>query len=247
MKPAPILLFTDFGNQGPYLGQLELAVREVQADAVVINLCSDVPRWNPRAAAYLLAGYARCGPPGTAWVCVVDPGVGSFRDRPVVVHCEERWYVGPDNGQFDVLRMRYPGCRTWPLEYRPEALSSSFHGRDLYAPAAARLAAGWRPEGEGEAAAPVTDLPADGFEVIYLDHFGNAMTGIRPQALPEGTILEAAGHRFVPARTFSDLAPGSPLWYVNSNGLVELACNAASAAGRFGLEVGMRVCVVKGK
>ncbi len=243
MKPPPILLFTDFGSEGPYVGQVELAIRELLPEAVVINLFSDVPRWNPRAAAYLLAGYARCGPPGTVWVCVVDPGVGSFRDRPVVVRCRLRWYVGPDNGQFDVLRLREPDCRTWPLAYRGEELSSSFHGRDLYAPAAARLAAGWRPEGEGEQAAAASDLPADGFEVIYLDHFGNAMTGIRPGALPEGAVLEAAGHHFEPARTFSDRPPGSPLWYVNSNGLVELACNAGSAAQRLGLEVGMAVAV----
>ena len=98
-----IVLFTDYGLQGPYIGQIEAVLCHESSKSTVINLFTDLPRQNPKAAAYLLAAYATEFPPGSIFFCVVDPGVGSFEDNPVVMRIDNRWFIGPGNGVFDIL------------------------------------------------------------------------------------------------------------------------------------------------
>ena len=135
-----IVLFTDFGQ--PYTGQMRaLLAREVPGTAVV-ELFTDLAAWDVRAAAYLLAAYGAEFPIGSIFLSVVDPGVGGER-AALVIEADKRWYVGPDNGLFELVARRAEKLRCWQITWAPERLSNSFHGRDLFAPLAARLAGSW--------------------------------------------------------------------------------------------------------
>lgn len=233
-----ILLFTDFGLSGPYAGQMRTALLAPGPDTAIVDLMHDAPRGNPRAAAYLLAALAGRMPPDCVCLAVVDPGVGGDRP-PVVVQAAGRWFVGPGNGLFEILQRRAADARAWRIDWRPDAMSATFHGRDLFAPVAAMLAKGDFPQATAiETPGPGADWPDDLPEAIYTDGFGNVMSGLRAAAMAGRTRIAAAGRLLPRARTFSDVAVGEAFWYENSSGLVELAVNGGSAAETLGLGPG---------
>ena len=240
-----IVLFTDFGLTGPYTGQVTAVLHQGAPDVPVMPLFADAPSQRPKPSAYLLAAYGPWFPPGTVLLCVVDPGVGSER-RAVVAESQGRVYVGPDNGLFDIVIRRDPGARLWEIIWHPGPLSASFHGRDLFAPVAARLARG---DAIADLAQPTRDQqatrgwPDDLAEIVYIDHYGNAMTGLRGALLPPKTRLIAAGHRLKLAPTFSAVPPGAAFWYINSNGLAEIAVNGARADEALSLAIGDPVTI----
>ncbi len=240
-----IALFTDFGLHGPYTGQMKAVLHQEAPDTPVFDLFADAPVGNPKASAYLLAGYAIWFPAGTVFLCVVDPGVGGTRP-PIVVEADGRWYVGPGNGLFELVQRRAGKTSSWDIDWRPEHLSASFHGRDLFAPVAAMLARGELPPGRAhkDGGHRRTDWPDDLSEIIYIDHFGNAMTGLRAAKLPPDARLAAAGRVLEGARTFSDEPPGAAFWYENSNGLAEIAVNQGRADRDLGLAIGAPVEIV---
>lgn len=234
-----IALFTDFGWRGPYVGQMHAVFARDEANPAVIDLMHDAPRCDPRAASHLLAALAGFFPPATVFVAVVDPGVGTER-RPLVVQADGCWFVGPDNGLLDVVSARASELRWWCIERQPERAHATFHGRDLFAPVAAAIARGEPVPGRAVKPEYGPDAAADLAEVIYIDEYGNACTGLR--ATTRGRlVLSVRGTELPAARTFADVAPGDPMWLVNSLGLVEIACNADSAAERFGLVIGTPV------
>jgi S-adenosylmethionine hydrolase len=240
-----IHLFTDFGLEGPYLGEMEAVLRRAAPEVPVVNLMADAPAFAPRPAAYLLAALAERLEPGDVLLGVVDPGVGSER-RPVAVEADGRWFVGPDNGLFEPAVRRATRVRGFAIAWRPARLSASFHGRDLFAPVAARLARGGTDGLEPAGLTRFPDWPDDLAEVVYVDRYGNAMTGLRAASLSRDVILLAAGRRLVHAPTFSAVAPGTPFWYANSGGLAEIAARDASAAALLGLAVGTAVSISGG-
>ncbi len=231
-----IFLATDFGLEGPYVGQVKAVLARSAPAVTVIDLVADLPAFHPKPAAYLLAAYAHVLEPGDVLLAVVDPGVGGDR-RPMAMRADGRWFVGPDNGLFDLIRRRAADVACEAVTSRPERLSASFHGRDLFAPVASRLAAGLAVE--GEPFSPIaTGWPDDLAEIVYVDGYGNGMSGLRASVMAEGAEIVLAGERLSRARTFSDRPQGSAFWYENANGLVEIAVNGGSAAARFGLEPG---------
>ena len=240
-----IALFTDFGLHGPYTGQMKAVLHQMAPAVPVIDLFADAPVGNPRAAAYLLAAYAQWFTTGTVFLCVVDPGVGGTRP-PIIVEADHRWYVGPGNGLFEVVQRRATTTCSWDIDWKPERLSASFHGRDLFAPVAAMLARGEPPPGRSreDDTHRRADWPDDLCEVVYIDHFGNAMTGLRTLMLPRDAKLVATGRVLEPARTFSDRPPGTAFWYENSNGLVEIAVNQGRADHELGLTIGIPIEIV---
>jgi S-adenosylmethionine hydrolase len=141
-----IVLFTDFGLQGPYTGQMKAVLHQMAPGIPAIDLFADAPVGNPKASAYLLAAYAAWFPAGTIFLCAVDPGVGGTRPS-IILEADGRWYVGPGNGLFELVQRRSGETRSWDIEWKPERLSASFHGRDLFAPVAAMLARGEPPPG----------------------------------------------------------------------------------------------------
>ncbi len=239
-----IVLFTDFGLEGPYVGQMKTVLHREAPGVAQVDLFPDAPAFDPRAAAYLLAAYTADLPAGSVCLCVVDPGVGGDR-APVTMAAEGRWYLGPDNGLLAVAARRASAPRFWEITWRPERLSASFHGRDLFAPVAARLARGEPPPGEARRAlrGPGNDWPDDLSQVIYIDRFGNAVTGLRAGALAADAVLFAGGRRLSRARTFSAVAMGEAFWYENANGLAEVAINRGRADQNLGLAVGSEIAV----
>ena len=240
-----IVLFTDFGLSGPYTGQVKAVLHQLSAGVPIVDLFSDLPAAKPKPAAYLLAAYGPWFPPGTVLMAVVDPGVGSAR-AAVVVAADGRFYVGPDNGLFEIVLRRAGAHKTSEIVWRPDRLSASFHARDLFAPVAARLAAGTLPAGafHGAGIGRLPDWPDDLPEIVYIDSYGNAMTGLRAALLPEKTELAVKGRVLTRARTFSDAPPGAGFWYENSNGLAEIAVNAGRADSALGLAIGTPVSVM---
>lgn len=233
-----IFLFTDFGAAGIYVGQVKAVLHSHAPKEAVIDLLHDAPAFNVKAGAHLLAALAERIPRGSVTLAVVDPGVGGTR-APVAVLADGRWFIGPDNGLISVAAARAKKCEAYSIGWRPKELSASFHGRDLFAPVAAMLARAGRAKAKlGKAALAVNFGPRDIAEVIYVDHYGNAMTGMRASGMPRTARLAVGDRRIVRARVFSDAPPGEAFWYENSVGLAEIAENSGSAAARLGLRIG---------
>jgi S-adenosyl-L-methionine hydrolase (adenosine-forming) len=237
-----IVLFTDFGLAGPYSGQVEAVLRQTVPGVPVIQLFADAPAGQPKPSSYLLAAYAAWFPAGTVLFCVVDPGVGGAR-RGLIAEADGRLYVGPDNGLFELVLRRAASTRSWEITWRPPALSATFHGRDLFAPVAGRLARGDQPATMAKTAIPLAyrDWPDDLAQIVYIDHYGNALTGLRGERVPDTARLAAGGRALVHADTFAAVPKGREFWYVNSNGLVEVAVNSGRADRVLGLAVGSRI------
>lgn len=242
-----IVLFTDFGVAGPYVGQMKAVLYQQAPSVPLVDLMHDVPAFEPQAAAYLLASMVGEFPPESVFLCVVDPGVGSRR-RPLVARINGRWFVGPDNGLFDIAArhaLDHSKAEWWEIDWQPERLSASFHGRDLFAPVAAKLANGEPPPGRRIDISNeyLYRWPSDLNRIVYIDHFGNAVTGLRACKIEKNRIIEVGDHRLAWARTFSDVAESEGFWYENANGLVELAANRARADALLQLSVGDRVAI----
>ena len=265
-----IVLYTDFGHADPYVGQMHALLAREAPGVPVIDLFHAVPDFNIRAAAYLLPAYVHEFPTGTIFLCIVDPGVGGAR-RPLMLKADGRWYVGPDNGLFELVRRRAGECDCRTIRWRPPRLSASFHGRDLFAPVAAQLARGELPDSEpvgyfpdrrssestrvrgelpdsdpiAQAPHPGGSWPDDLAEVVYVDHYGNCVTGLRAVTMRSEQTLRAGGEAVKYARIFSEAPPGTVFWYENANGLVEIAVNRGHAAARLGLKPGDPVAIVE--
>src|SRR6185503_15121997 len=212
-----IVLFTDFGATGPYVGQVRAVLAREAPGAPVIDLLHEAPAMNPRASAYLLAALAPSVKGDAAFVCVVDLGVGTAR-RALALKADGRWFVGPDNGLLDVVGMRAKSAEWWEIQWRPQELSNTFHGRDLFAPVAARLARGEAPAGTRcDSPLAARNWPADLAEVVYLDPYGNAATGVRAKIVGAEVVLRANNRCFQPVTTFGDAPAGTAIWYANSS------------------------------
>lgn len=235
-----VALLTDFGVVDPYVGILKGVLATLAPGVAVIDISHGVPPQEVRVGALFLDASWRWFPPGTIYVCVVDPGVGTSR-RPVVVRCRDRLFVGPDNGLFGLLPD--PETRAITAEWGFAERSSTFHGRDLFAPVAARLAGGARFEDVGPLVpdpCPLA-LPApDGNkgEVLYLDAFGNAVTNLPGRAagrLSFGT----SSARVV--RTYGEGPEGDPIALTGSTGRLEIALRNGNAAERWRIRPGDQV------
>lgn len=239
-----IVLFTDFGAGDIYVGQVKAVLHEQAPGAAVIDLLHSAPLFNVRAAALLLAACLDQFAEKTVFLAIVDPGVGSARD-PVVVRADGRWLVGPDNGLMSVCAARAKKAEYWSIAWRPQKLSSSFHGRDLFAPVAAALASGPFPQ---ERLVPKRQLDValgggELAEVIYIDHYGNLFTGLKASSVAHNAELRMADWRIRYARTFAEGGDADVFWYENSLGLVEIASTRASAAARLGARLGDLVTI----
>jgi len=255
-----ITLTTDFGLKDHYVSVLKAKMLRIAPAAMLVDISHEIPPQDVMAGAWVLRNAASSFPEGSVHLVVVDPGVGTDR-RPVVVEFGGRLFVGPDNGIFSLLaeEMNY---RAWQIN-RPdlygELLSTTFHGRDLFAPIAAHLAIGMKPQEVGE---PVSELVtyrwarpiADGAGiqgwVVHIDRFGNLVSNI-----PSDLIRDAVGTQRVKiyvgntilqriSRTFGSVEDGDPVAYIGSADMLEVAINKGDASQMLGVQKGAQISIV---
>jgi len=241
-----IATFTDFGIEGPYLGQVRAVLQQVAPGIPIVDLFTDLPAFNVQAAAYLIPAYSQYLPADAVCLCVVDPGVGSDR-AAIAVKADGRWYVGPDNGLLSMVVRRAAAASVYVIDWRPERLSDSFHGRDLFAPVCAKLAAGADVPLKKSArdALCQVDWPGELDQLVYIDHYGNAVTGRRASHMDKRAVVEIGALRCAYRRTFAEGETDEAFWYQNANGLVEIAATQASGETLAGLFVGQTFRVVE--
>lgn len=255
-----ITITTDFGHQGPFVGVMKGCILSRFPEARIVDLTHEILVHWPAEAGFWLARAFGYFPQGSVHVAVVDPGVGTSRDI-VAVLARSHYFVAPDNGLLAPLVSRSGDARIVRLTaaklehlgvHRP---SATFHGRDIFAPVAAELAAGRCTLASlGEAAdslvpswvdEPTVETRSVSGVVISIDHFGNLITNI------DGALIErfrlplvyAGNHAFPLLRTYGDARPGEYLALVNSFGAVEIARAEESAAEGLGLSRGAPVIV----
>jgi S-adenosyl-L-methionine hydrolase (adenosine-forming) len=245
-----VTLLTDFGTSDGYVGELKGVIKSQAPEAEIIDVAHDLAPQDIESARLAVARYWRRFPAGTVHVVVVDPGVGTARPA-IAVSSTERYLVGPDNGVLSPALLS-PGASSVALEVPPSA-SATFHGRDVFAPAAAALLRGVPLSDIGDPfpsplvrRTPEPRRRQDGGlegEIIAIDRFGNAVTNFL--ALHGGR-LEVAGAVLPIMHTYGDVAPGMLIAVVGSSGLVEIAQRNGSAATRLALKPGATVVMRRG-
>jgi S-adenosylmethionine hydrolase len=237
-----VTILTDFGTRDPYVGIMRGVILDFAPDARLVDLTQHVPPQSVAVGALLLRSAVEYFPPGTVHLAVVDPGVGSDR-APIAVMTRRGALVGPDNGllhasaeALGVLEVR----RIANQDLFRKPVSHTFHGRDIFAPAAGHLAAGGSPAQIGPEMESM--VPLDGSEVSYggetvagaivhVDHFGNLISNIRVTEIGEVSAVEIAGQRFDGlSSSYADTPRGGLLAIEGSWGTLEIARNGGSAA-----------------
>ena len=243
-----ITMLTDFGTADGYMGEMKGVLATGAAGASLVDIAHDLVPHDIDGARLALARYWRKFPPGTVHVVVIDPGVGSGR-AALAVESEHRFLVGPDNGVLSPALL-HAGMRCVSLPV-PASAAPTFHGRDVFAPAAAELAQGIALDALGDPCSdpvvrrtPEATRRADGAIaglVITIDRFGNAVTNLMAR---RGGVLAVGAHRLPLARTYADVEPGALVALVGSSGLVEIARRDGSAAEHLALARGSEVVLL---
>jgi S-adenosyl-L-methionine hydrolase (adenosine-forming) len=256
-----ISITTDFGHKGPFIGTMKGMILMRFPAARIVDLTHETLVHWPAEAGFWIARSYRYFPRGTLHVAVVDPGVGTQRDIVVLEHGGHA-FLAPDNGLLGTLAAA-PDARVYRLDSKrlPRFAigepSATFHGRDIFAPLAAELAAGRvRPAELGPAAHDIVpswleepEIAGDRVSgvVVTIDHFGNLITNIDSHVLTRfrHAVVHAGGHNLPLKRTYGDVRPGQYLALVNSFGVLEIARAEQSAAEGLGLGRGAPVTVTE--
>jgi len=257
----PIVTFTtDFGAGDGYAGAMKGVVLSLAPAAQLVDITHGVPPQDVAAGAAALAQAAPLFPPGTIHIAVVDPGVGGER-ADILIEAGGSLFVGPDNGVLSLAAR--PPRRIYRIEnsmFRRDPVSPTFHGRDVFAPTAGRLASGARAADAGPLVDTIVELSAPPLhksggvvegQVIHVDAFGNLITSLPAELFAVGeradVLIEVEGTEglFTPSfgRTFSDVASGALIGYIGSGGQLEIARRDGSAAARVGAGRGTGVRV----
>lgn len=239
-----LTLLTDFGLSDIYVGTMKGAIAQINPSLQVIDLTHQVPPQNVAIARFSLLSAYPYFPAGTVHMAVIDPGVGGAR-RGVAIELAEGFLVGPDNGLFSGVLERYPAVAavelTNPEYWRSPSPSSTFHGRDIFAPVSAHLANGLPLAALGTLIDPHTLMDLETLQwsetpsglagaVQYIDRFGNLVTNIPGEKVSGRSWSLKIGRITMPGQaTYSDRQPGQPLALVGSHGWVEVAINGGNA------------------
>jgi S-adenosylmethionine hydrolase len=239
-----ITLLTDFGTADYFVGAVKGAILSVNPQAVIVDITHEIPPQDIAAGAFTLLAAYKTFPARTIHVAVVDPGVGSTR-RPIILSANEQFFVGPDNGLFSYIYDREPSHRVFHVTaekyFRPEP-SSTFHGRDIFAPVAAALSNGVKPREFGPMISDAVRLPValetemreNGdvhARIIHIDRFGNCVTNITRDLVKAGVSLRVNRKTIKEFRTFyGEDSTNTPFAIWGSAGFLEISVNGGSAA-----------------
>ncbi len=274
MSDRVITLTTDFGTSDAYVGLMKGVIAGIAPSAALIDLTHEIEPQNILHAALVLEQAADYFPASTIHLAVVDPGVGSNR-KPIAVYAGDQFFVAPDNGLLTAVLDRLPFSAAVQLDnpqYHHHPVSRTFHGRDIFAPAAAHLAAGIELSQLGSPIDSLNrvDVPeprrpsgasdrANSLEIqtLYIDHFGNAITNLSRKHLDRFASAATSGqanvfvsyeqsgrrHSIPLCSTYADVQPGEPLAYIGSSGRLELAIRNGNAASQLGIAAGSTALV----
>lgn len=259
-----VALLTDFGLRDPYVAALKGVILSLCREATLVDVAHDLPAQAVREAALCLEAVFERFPEGTVFVVVVDPGVGSER-RALAAQRGGRQMVGPDNGVLSLVLVADPAAEVRAIVERElvaPTVSATFHGRDVFAPVAARLAGGLALAAVGPLVTDFVKLSLPAVEVIgpdewratvvHVDRFGNLVTSFSERELralgetggQTPQLVVRVGREEIPlVRTYSDVPAGAPCALVGSAGRLEVAVNGDSAARRLGATLGQPVLV----
>jgi S-adenosylmethionine hydrolase len=264
MPGPPIALLTDFGLDDWYVGVMKGVILTVNPEARIVDVTHGIPRHDVLAASFaLLVSYPYL-PRGTIFIVVVDPGVGTAR-RILCTRTAGRYFIAPDNGILTGLVSRVSPDKMVSVEnqeYFLRPLSSTFHGRDIFAPVAARLSQGVSIDEFGprirefhkvEVPGPAVETASATATVVWVDSFGNLITNCRGGVVEDlagrwGRVVVQAGSQppFPVVAGYETVEPGLPLGIIGSSGYLEISIREASAEMRFGLGLGAEVHLLPG-
>jgi S-adenosylmethionine hydrolase len=241
---------TDFGLDDAYVGVVKGVILSFRPQAVIVDLCHEIPPQDIMAAAFNLRVSAPYFPKGTLFVCVVDPGVGSQR-RILWARTAKHQFLVPDNGLLSWVQEPFKEIRS--VENRslwlPE-ISATFHGRDIFAPVAGRLAAGLKPRELGPKAADFQRLPFPEprperrgvrGEILIIDRFGNAVTNLLPKHIASCRSVSCKGRRLPLRNHYAKARPTEPLALIGSSGWLELSIRNGNFSRAFQARPGDQV------
>jgi S-adenosyl-L-methionine hydrolase (adenosine-forming) len=258
VSPPIITLLTDFGTEDYFVGAMKGVMLSRCPEAVIVDITHAIAPQDVPAGAFMLNAVYFNFPAGSIHVAVVDPGVGSDR-RPILIEAADYLFVGPDNGLFSIVLDRFPAAKVRHLtntSYFLPDRSSTFHGRDIFAPIAAALAQGVQP---GELGPIIRDPVRFGFaecevladgtitaRVIHIDHFGNCVTNfawkeLKPLLVARPFCLRVKEYEIQKLlRSYSEATaqPGAPFLIVGSVGFLEISVYRSSAARELKIVVG---------
>src|SRR6056297_1390911 len=255
-----ITLTTDFGVQDHYVGAMKAVLLSISEKARLVDIPHQIPPQDIMAGAWVVRNSAMLFPPNTVHLVVVDPGVGTNR-KPIAIKIKDQYLVGPDNGIFSLItdQYDYKGVELTNPDFWRADQSSTFHGRDIFAPVAAHLSNGVKMSELGQPiekletyrwAVPISDRDGVQGWVVHIDHFGNLISNI-----PESMIRDAVGGGDLKiyvgntifdtvVNTFGDVPDGEPAAYIGSSGVLEIAINKGDAREMLGVEKGAQISIV---
>ncbi|HTW94541.1 MAG TPA: SAM-dependent chlorinase/fluorinase [Tepidisphaeraceae bacterium] len=244
-KPRLITLISDFGLADHYVAAMKAVLLSACPAAQLIDVTHQIPRHDILAGSFALERSLAAFAPKTAHLCVIDPGVGSDR-RALLVEIAGQFVVLPDNGLITWAWHRLPGGTAREITWRPAQSSTTFHGRDLFAPIAGLVAAGKLSANRlGGNISPkllaVRPTHGDSGQIIHIDHFGNATTNIVDDGRRDYRVFVKNKSLGRLKGTYSDVGRGKPLALIGSSGLLEIAVREGSAAEKLRLNCGEKV------
>ncbi|HVT87442.1 MAG TPA: SAM-dependent chlorinase/fluorinase [Tepidisphaeraceae bacterium] len=248
-RAMPIVTLTsDFGASDHYVAAMKAAVLKNCPHARLIDVTHQIPRHDILRGSIVLERAIDGFPPGTVHLAVVDPGVGTQR-RIIVVKIKRQFVVCPDNGLITWAWRSRSGAKAFELTWRPKKASNTFHGRDVLGPVAGKIASDARigSLARNNVKPILLDIAPSKTrqgQIIYFDHFGNAMTNIGEGLLGKIKFKNVLVHGKKLGklkRTYGDVAPGVPLALIGSSGLLEIAVRDGNAAKQLKLKVGDRI------
>lgn len=259
MTSKIITLTTDFGLRDPYVAEMKAVILNINPDSKIVDITHEIEKFNIRMGSYILAAASSFFPKGTIHVAVIDPSVGTRR-QAILVQTENHYYIGPDNGVLALATESQVTERIYRIEnprFMLPKISYTFHGRDIFAPAAAYLAKGISPSEFGQEIQEVvrprfaktiqTKNSLTG-EVIHVDGFGNIITNLREEDLETigarsmiNLQLRNTALELKLCRTYSEVGPQRALAIIGSHNFLEISINQGNAARCFKTSVGDKV------
>jgi S-adenosyl-L-methionine hydrolase (adenosine-forming) len=251
---ARVTLLTDFGTADGYVAAMKGVIAALVPGCLVDDASHEIAPGDIAAGAWALGAYWRLYPSGTVHLAVVDPGVGSGR-RALVIEADGRFLTGPDNGVFTHVLDTARAVRVHRIDnpaWMQDDVAVTFHGRDIFAPSAARLAQGVELESAGPLIVDPVRLPVvraerrdDGVHgvIVHIDHYGNIITNVPDAWISADMVVHASGRDMPLRRTYTDVSPGELLALIGSRGLLEISVRNGSAARRLSAATGQPVSV----